>query len=471
MNELLTFSAKHLADLIRDKKISCQEFMEIYLEHVAFVNPKINAIVQSLSHEKALEAAKQTDLLIAKGKKIGKLQGVPITIKDGRNVKGFLCSYGNESSSNRIATEDATVVARLRAEGAIVMGVTNIPDFSMTYETENLLYGRTNNPYDLTRSPGGSSGGEAAIIAAGGSFFGIGADSGGSIRQPAHNCGVAALKPTRGLIPYTGKFQNDLGILNLVETQGPFSRHVEDLIYVLPILAGPDGMDPTVFPIPVRDASEVNLKNLRIAFYTNNGVAYPRDDIIKTIENAAHALTKEVASVKEDYPVIKKETYTAFEELFFYGGDRGQWLLDRMQAMNVTKIAPPFQALLDVAKQCEFSVTELRHRLLMLDQFKIQMMQFMNSYDVILCPVATFPARSYVSTEDSKEFSLGNDLTYNLPFNMTEWPAAVVRCGTSKEGLPIGVQIISKAWRDDIALAVAKRLEEIFGGWQPPVIK
>lgn len=468
MDDLITSSAKHLASLIKTKKISCEELMQAHLARITDVNPKLNAVIQSLSPEQALEQARHADQAIARNDKIGKLHGLPITIKDARKVKGFLCTYGNKSPCNFIAEEDATVVARLRAEGAIVIGITNIPDFSMSYETENSLYGRTNNPYDLTRSPGGSSGGEASIIAAGGSTFGIGADSGGSIRQPAHNCGIAALKPTRGLIPDTGKFPQDgLGIFNLVETQGPMARRVEDLIYTLPILAGPDGIDPNTFPTTLRDPANVDLKTLRVAFFTTNGVATPRDDISEIVENAARALSQEVLSVENNFPSINKENYTAFEELFFYGGDHGKWLFDRMEAMKVNKVAPPFQGLLDVAKQCEFSVTEMRNRLLELDRFKIQMMRFMDAYDVILCPVATLPARSYLQTENSEKFSLSDDLTYNLPFNITGWPAAVVRCGTSKEGLPIGVQVAAKAWRDDITLAVARKLEEIFGGWQP----
>lgn len=166
MNELNQLSAKALAALIKSKKISCKELIETYLARISQVNPKINAVVQQLSIEQAFEAANVADAAIAKGDKLGKLHGVPITIKDSRKVKGFLCTYGNASPYNHVAKEDAAVVARLRAAGAIVIGITNIPDFSMTYDTENLLYGLTRNPYDLDRSPGGSSGGEAAIIAA-----------------------------------------------------------------------------------------------------------------------------------------------------------------------------------------------------------------------------------------------------------------------------------------------------------------
>lgn len=468
MQDLATFSAKKIIELIQKKQISCLEVMQAHLEHIANVNPSINAIVQQLSPEHALRQARAADNLIANKASLGKLHGLPITIKDARKVKGFMCTYGTKSPMNAVATEDATVVARLRAEGAIVTGITNIPDFSMSYDTENALYGRTNNPYDLGRSPGGSSGGEAAIIAAGGSYLGIGADSGGSIRQPAHNCGIAGLKPTRGLIPDTGKFPTDgLGIFNYVEAQGPLARYVEDLIHVLPILAGPDERDPNVFPAILHDPLRVDLKSLRVAIYTNNGVVTPREDIVAVIKKVEMALGDQVLSIQEEYPCVSKETYSAFEELFFYGGDRGQWLINRMHRMQVTEVAAPFQAILDRAKACEFSVTEMRQRIVAMDQFKYSMMDFMRHYDVIICPVATTPARLNENKIEAAEgFDLAYDLTYNLPYNITGWPAAVVRCGTSKEGLPIGVQVIAKAWRDDIALAVAKRLEELFGGWQ-----
>lgn len=472
MQEIITFSAKKLVELIHTKQVSCVEVMEAHLKQVALVNPKINALVQQLSPEAAINQARAADDAISKKTNIGTLHGLPVSIKDARKVKDFMCTYGTKSPMNSIATEDATVVARLRAAGAIVIGISNIPDFSMSYDTENALYGRTNNPYDLNRSPGGSSGGEAAIIAACGSYLGIGADSGGSIRQPAHNCGIAGLKPTRGLIPDTGKFPKDgLGIFNYVEAQGPLARYVDDLIYALPIIAGPDGRDPNVFPAVLHEPSLVNLKSLRVAIYTDNGVITPREDIVAVMKEVEKALGSEVLSIKEDYPLVSKETYSLFEELFFYGGDKGQWLIDKMHQMQVTKVAAPFQSILDRARQCHFSVTEMRERLVLMDEFKYDMMNFMKNYDVIICPVATTPANLYeVKTNSPKGFDLAYDLTYNLPYNITGWPSTVVRCGTSQEGLPIGVQVVAKAWRDDIALAVAKRLEALFGGWQAPVL-
>jgi amidase len=221
----------------------------------------------------------------------------------------------------------------------------------------------------------------------------------------------------------------------------------------------------------VRDPAQVDLKMLRLSFYAGNGIAAPRADIGEMIKQVATAISPHVASISEAAPEISRETYSAFEELFFYGGDRGQWLRDRMRSMQVTQVAGPFQAILDRAEQCEFSVTDLRDRLSSLDRFKFQMLKFYQDYDVIICPVAAAPAGLCEKGLAAKEgFDLANDLTYNLPYNITGWPAAVVRCGTSREGLPLGVQIIAKSWRDDIALAVAGRLEQIFGGWQAPLL-
>ncbi|TAL66500.1 MAG: amidase [Legionella sp.] len=471
MGKLCSLSGKTIVELVKKREVSCAEVMQDHLAQVAKVNPLINAMIQHLSPEEALKQAHFADKQISQSKELGTLHGLPVTIKDAREVRGFLCTYGNQSPLNFVAKKDSTVAARLRNAGAIITGITNIPDFSMSYETDNSLYGRTRNPYDLNRSPGGSSGGEAALIAACGSYLGIGADSGGSIRQPAHNCGITGLKPTLGLIPDTGVFPHNgsYGIFKDILTQGPMARYVEDLIQILPIISGPDGVDPNTKPIAVRNPAEVDLSQLRIVTYTANGIVAPRQDIAEVVNKASYLLKSEVRSVEEQYPKISKETYSMFEELFFYGGDGGQWLIDQMHHMQVTTVEKPFQAILDRAALCHFSVTELRRRLVLVEEFKYTMSAFMEEYDVIICPAATTPANLYEQKMELTEgFDLAYDLTYNLPYNITGWPAVVVRCGTSDEGLPIGVQVIAKAWRDDIALAVAKRLEELMGGWLAP---
>lgn len=465
MQEIYYMSATDLIKNIQQKKLSCVEVMQAHLDRIAKVNPSINAIVQQLAPEQALAQARAADTAIARNAPLGKLHGLPFTTKDGYKAKGFICTKGAKSPLNTVASKDATVIARLRAAGGILLGVTNVPAFLTSLETDNLLYGRSNNPYDVTRTPGGSSGGQAAIIAAGGSPFGLGTDAAGSIRQPAHNCGIAALKTTRHLLPSTGGFPADgMGLFSYLVSAGPMARTVEDLIYTLPLVAGPDEHDADIPPVALRDPKHVDLKSLRLAFYTDNQIHTPSDDTISTLKNAVAALSKCVASVDEDCPKVIKETHSMFEELFFYGGDRGQTLLNFMKYMKVKEIAPTFQELLDRATQSEFSVTEMRARLLAVDQFKFAMMNFIHNYDVIICPVAVAPAKLHNQVHTFKE---GFDLTYNLAYNITGWPAAVVRCGTSKEGLPIGVQVVAKPWRDDVALAVAKRLEEIFGGWKP----
>ena len=471
MKALSSLSGKSVVELIKKKEVSCAEVMQAHLGQVAKVNPSINAMIQQISPEDALKQANNADKEIAKNRETGLLHGLPVTIKDAREVRGFLCSYGNQSPFNYRAKKDCTVATRLRKAGAIITGITNIPDFSMSYDTDNSLYGRTCNPYDLKRSPGGSSGGEAALIAACGSYLGIGADSGGSIRQPAHNCGIAGIKPTLGLIPDSGVFPGNgsYGIFKNILTQGPMARYVEDLIHVLPILSGPDGVDPNTIPIAVKDPNQVDLSQLRIAVYTENNITVPREDIVRVVNKAGNLLKSEVQSIEEHIPPNTKEICSMFEELFFYGGDGGQWLIDRMNIMHVSKVEKPFQAILDRAAVCHFSVTELRRRLVLVEEFKYSMMEFMQDYDVIICPAATTPANLYEQKIEVQEgFDLAYDLTYNLPYNITGWPAVVVRCGTSDEGLPIGVQVVAKAWRDDVALAVAQRLEELLGGWQAP---
>lgn len=466
--DLTALSAIVLGKMIRSKKISCEELMQAYLTRIAEVNPKINAVVQQLSPEEALKQARDADSLVAKQDRLGKLHGIPIMTKDGHKVKGLKNSLGVDSSLNTVATKDATFVSRLRQEGAIVLGVTNVPAFLMSFETENVLYGRTNNPYDLSRTAGGSSGGLAAIIAAGGCVLGVATDAAGSIRQPAHYCGLVGLKASRGLIPQSGKFPSEgSGLMSPLIMMGPLSRYVDDATLTLQIIAGPDGIDPDALPISLGDPNAVNLKNLRVAYYLDNGIAAPDAETIVTINEVIKALSPEVASVKEDCPSQIKLMHPLIEETYFYGGDKGKWLDKLIEMMQVSQLSHDLQQFIERAKQIEFSITDLRRRLFELDQIRYGMMEFISKYDIIICPAFSSPAKKH---REHHTFQNGADFSFNLPYNFTGWPAAVVRCGTSKEGLPIGVQIVAKSYRDDVVLRVAKRLEELFGGWQPPPI-
>ena len=255
MDELIYTSATSLAQAIREKQISSQEVVEAYIQRIEAVNPQLNAVVQ-LTADSALTQAKQADGALAHGEITGPLHGVPITVKDSFDTKGIISTAGTKGRASYIPQQDATAVARMRAAGAIVLGKTNLPELSLAYESNNLIYGRTNNPYDLSRTPGGSSGGEAAIIAAGGSPLGLGTDAGGSIRVPAHFCGIAGLKPTSGRIPFTGLLPPALGASARLRHVGPMARYVEDLALTLPILAGVDWRDPATVPMPAWRSQE-----------------------------------------------------------------------------------------------------------------------------------------------------------------------------------------------------------------------
>jgi amidase len=462
--EIYFASAKQLVNQIRQKQISCTELMQVHLDRLATINPKLNALVQTLPPEKALQQAHHADEAVTKNQTIGPLHGLPITIKDCCKVKDFVITKGS-LGYHFLPTEDATVVARLKAAGAIVIGISNVPEFNIAYETNNDRYGRTFNPYDLTRTPGGSSGGEAAIIAAGGSTLGLGTDGGGSIRQPAHNTGIVGLKPTRGLLPSTGNLPSDgRGLLSTLTTYGSMARFVDDIILTLPILAGYDGCDPDVVPIAIDNNTQyINFNSLRIAFYTDNAVVKADEDTLQIIKQVVNVLQFEVAQLETHCPPHLPELYSLITETFFLVGDKGLGLKTLINRLDLKKPSSLVHEFLAIARGCEFSITELNQRLRRIDQLRFELEKFFTHYDLIICPVAATPAKQH-----GHSFIEGHDFSYLNIYNLTGWPAVTVRCGTSSAGLPIGIQIIAKPWQDMLALSLAKKLETLLGGWQAP---
>lgn len=462
---VLSLTAQQLVTAIKKKEISCEEVINIYLERIEQVNPKINAISQLDAHGARLQAA-TLDKTLSKKAARGKLIGVPITIKNACKTKGF---SPNKSCSGLIgnpSTEDATVVARLRAEGAIILGLTNTPELSIGFETDNILYGRSNNPYNLAYSPGGSSGGEAAILAAQGSLLGIGSDATGSLRVPAHNTGITCLKATQGRIPFTGSIPVDaMGLFSQFISFGPMAKHIDDLCLALPILSGPDHRDPHIPPVALKNPDKVNLNKLKIAFYDNDGISTADRATQSTIKKVAAALNTIAQKVVADKPTILSAVTELLKESVFLGGDRGQWLEDILAKLNVNNPSQLLLEYLTLAKTSELTITELRNNWMKLDVYRQQMLAFMGHYDAILCPVAATPAKLH-----GKSFQEIYDFSYSMCYSLVNWPAVVVRAGTAVNGLPIGVQIIAKPWREDICLAIARYIETTFGGWQKPLI-
>ncbi len=462
MEKLIYASAKTLANAIRHREVSSEEVVKTYLERIEEVNPTLNAVVQ-ITADMALAQARAADKRLHRGEIFGPLHGVPMTIKDSIETAGVICTGGTKGRENFIPKQDAPVVARLRSAGAILLGKTNLPELSLAYETDNLIYGRTNNPYDLSRTPGGSSGGEAAIIAVGGSPFGLGADMAGSIRVPAHFCGIAGIKPTTNLVPRTGHFPPLGGILSSLWQIGPMARFVEDLILVLPIIAGVDWCDPGIVPMPWSDPQMVNLKNLRIAFHTYNGITPSTSETIDTVSHIARILSEEVLAVDEVRPPGIEETNELRASVM--GIDGGVGIQNLLQTVGTKEVHPLLERRQIRARSEPLTGEKVVEILERWDQFRSTMLSFLERYDIILCPVNPYPALPHGATMDDKIY---DSFSYTRTYNLTGWPSAVVRGGTSSEGLPIGVQIVGRPWREDMVLAVAQFIEKTGGGWQPP---
>jgi amidase len=339
----------------------------------------------------------------------------------------------------------------------------------------NLLYGGSLNPYDLSRSTPGSSGGAGAIVAAGGAAFDIGSDWGGSIRGPSHNNGIAGIKPTSVRVPRTGHIVDYGGIFDLWQQLGPMCRRVEDISLITPIISGPDYRDASCAPVPWADPKKVDLKTLKVAFADDNGGTdrnATADETKKVIRQAAKWLEGSVASVTEDQPreVLMELTEARRKLTNGDGGAFYQRLVDRWGTKNMSPLR------LNMIKEAKpLSAPELAAAWEQHDECKSRMLAWMTSYDVFLCPVNAKPAQPIDAEAGSGGGGGGGGPGAGWPytgvFNSTGWPVVVVRCGSSADGkLPIGVQVVAAPWREDICIAVASFLESKSGGWQKPPI-
>ncbi len=440
-------SVTETAEAIRRKSVSSREVIELYIDRIDKVNPKLNSVVQ-IDRENAIRQAVSADRDLALGRVHGPLHGIPMTIKDSFDTKDMISSGGTLGRKSFVPAKDATVVSRLRDAGAILLGKTNTSEFTLTYETDNLVYGRTNNPYDFSRTPGGSSGGAAATVAAGGSPFDIGSDYGGSLRYPAHCCGVATIKPTSGRVPRTGHILPFGGMLDSFQQVGPIARNVCDLQLLLSIISGPDGCDPSIVPMPLKDYRNADIGSLRVSFHTDNGILPASDETSDIVRKAAAILDEAGLKVKEDKPSGIEETYEIAMGLF--AADGGASIERLLKESNTKEHTIPWLGLGQATDAKSLDALIMRWY-----RFRSTMLSYMKNCDVILCPVNASPAQPHGS--------LGQDLrafSYTLTYNLTGWPAAVIPAGKSSEGLPIGLQIIGNPWQEERVLAVASFLEK-----------
>src|SRR5437870_1905523 len=460
--ELTTKTATELASLIRSREVSPVEVIDAHLRRIESINPSLNAIVTLA--EDAIDHARAADSALSKGETAGPLHGVPFTVKDTIDTQGLRTTSGTQIRAHHVPERDAPVVARLKAAGAIILGKTNTPEMAVPYETDNPVFGRTNNPYDLKLTPGGSSGGEAASIAACLAPAGVGSDLSGSIRVPAHFCGIAGLKPTTGRVPMDGHTPEVIGALSLGACIGPMARTVEDLELLFDCMAD---------SIPSARTDRVaTLPGLQLAFYTYDGVIAVTKETERAVEAAARVLEEAGLRIKEECPPgvthgsrlwVELFSYVAFQQLVqFYHGRRreaGSQISALLRKMHVE--SNELKDKIDVAETRAKAVIEREH-------LREQLLSWMKTTPLILAPVGATPAFEHGKQRvkiAGQSISVFSAFGYSQTFNVFGLPSVAVPAGRSPEGLPIGVQIIGQPFEERTVLAAAKLIEEALGSW------
>lgn len=470
MRELTQLSAVVMASLIGAGKISPVDLAEAHLAKIEQLNPKLNAFVH-VDPERVRRDARDAEALVGSGKQLGPLHGVPISIKSCIDVAGMRCEAGTRLRAGFIATHDAPLVERLRHAGAIILGVTNTPELLMAWETDNLLYDRTNSPWDLNRTAGGSSGGESAAIASGMSAGGVGSDGGGSIRVPAHFTGICGLKPTPGRIPSTGHFPPSGGPFALLGVVGPMARTVEDLKALFEVMQGPDDGDTCAAPVPLRWPNEDELKGLRIGSFEDDGRTPVTQEIRDAVHIATEALSRAGFQVEPFRPEGLEEARLLWKKFFV---KTGGMLIGPMFNGREHDVSPILKQFLEwSAAESSLSAQDFIDAWIARDVLRARFLDQMQRYPILLCPPAAIPAfrhgeRNWII--DGKTVEYLDAWSYTEWFNLLGNPGAVIPITQSAEGLPIGVQIVGRPWQEEQVLSVAAAVEKIVGpGKTPPI--
>jgi len=470
MPDLTFLPAVEMARQIREKKISPLELADAHLAKIERLNPKLNAFVH-IDAERVRHEARSAEAAVMGGKSVGSLHGVPISIKSSVDVAGLRCEAGTRLRAGFVPAQDAPLVARLRHAGAIVLGVTNTPEFLMAWETDNLLYGRTNSPWDLNRTPGGSSGGEAAAIAAGMSAAGVGSDGGGSIRVPAHFSGICGLKPTPGRIPSTGHFPPSGGPFTLIGVVGPMARTVADLTALFEVMQGPDDGDPSAAPVPLRWPRESDIKNLRIGYFAHDGRTPVTQEIRAAVQTAADALRGAGFQVEPFRPEGLEQARQLWKTFFVKVGGM---LIRPMFNSRDCDLSPTLRQFLEwSAAEPELTGDSLLDAWIRSDEARARFLRQTRERPILLCPAAAIPAFRHGERAwqiDSNTVNYLDAWSYTEWFNLLGNPAAVVPVSCSSEGLPIGVQLVGRPWEEEWVLAVAAALERECNAWRIPPI-
>ena len=489
MSSLVFTPAYQLARMIRDKAVSTKEVLEAYLEQIKKHNSRINAIA-TLDEAAAKKKAIEANEAIAQGEIWGQLHGVPITLKDTFETSGLLTTAGYQPLKNHVPSQDATVVARLRQAGAIIIGKTNLAEMASDFQSTNDIFGRVNNPWNLDYTSGGSSGGSASAIAAGFSALDLGNDVSGSTRQPAHFCGVYAFKPTDRRLSTAGHIPEAPGMSKCIRqlmTVTSLARSIEDLRLCFSLTVGSDPRQPDVPPIPLDKVGEKYLSELKIAWSDSWEKMTPASEIKQAINLAINKLKQKCGDMEQwksppfdlaeafrvcnqltafnfvysqpvDFDASKKNLPAIFREAT--QGDK-----ELRELSNLSQFLP---VLLNPTLKKYFAVLTQR------DRFVARMDEALESVDVWLCPVAMTSAFTHRPKGAAIEiegrivpYFLANG-GYTMLFNLTGHPVVVIPIGQTKNGLPIGMQIVGKRWKEMELLAIAEEIDRVVGSLNHP---
>ena len=462
-------TAARLARAIRAGRLSSVEATQAHLDRIARLNGPLNALVV-IDRAGALKAARAADRARAAGRSLGPLHGVPITIKEAFDVRGMHTTSSHPPLKDNVARTDASAVARLRAAGAVILGKTNVPELCADFQTGSPLFGVTNNPWDLTRTPGGSTGGGAAAVAARLTPLELGSDIGGSVRNPAHFNGILSLKPTEWRVPGHGHVPDLPGAIRTIRymgVYGPLARSVEDLELALRLVAGPDGHDAEAAPVPLGPAPAAKPGDLRLAVIATNPLVGSSADTKAVVQQTTRLLAKAGVRVKQAVPegLDWRQAWDDWSDLMQYQVRALQPLAEReryftpRESDNPSYLSAVRTARLDLAQF--FAVLQRR------DEAMRRCEALLDSFDAIVMPV--MPDAAFVQQKQSAPLVIDGKphpyfyagTAYNFLANLTGQPSIVLPCGFSKGGLPIGLQIVGKRWGEARLLSVAKAIEKL----------
>jgi amidase len=480
MQDLTFATASELTTAIQSRQVSAIEVLDAHLGQIAQHNAALNAIV-TLNTDRARERAKHADAALARGEVWGPLHGVPVTIKDSFATAGLRTTSGYPPLSDYIPTEDSTVVARLKAAGAIVLGKTNMPILVQGFQSDNPVFGRSNNPWDLTRTPGGSTGGGAAALAAGMSPLEIGSDYGGSVRIPAHYCGLFSIKPTERRIPLTGHIPELPGkqrSIRHVATPGPLARSLGDLELALQLIYGPDHSQPEIPPLLLGSKPDLSLTGLRVAWSDDFGGLPVTRDTRAALTNLIEAIAKRGCTVSRrmpegfDFPAVW-ETYGELRQCEIGSALSVEIEMERAADFGVSPTASDPE-MRGMGMRLNATLKQYTETLTKRDVYIARVEQLFESWDVFVCPVTVGPAFPHCKPgtpiavdEQRVSYRIGGT-GYTSPFNLTGNPSVVIPLTRSKEGLPIGVQLVGPRWGEIKLLAIAECFVELTGPFQRP---